>query len=215
MIDDDDLHVNTLHRFAKHSDKLVLEEHSHCEVPAGCGGVLIRWRNPDVSVPVILYLAGPGRCHVYVDGTLMHSGRMELVFGTRTLLFHITQIGEQGAPEDDTDQADGPRLFAAVARRADLHQGHEPGPLVPGLQTTDDGSWLVTVTNPASAAASPGDWRPLLTADESAAIPESHRWAFQRAREHGAGTLVLPADSDELWVQKTVIIEPTAAGGEP
>jgi sulfatase modifying factor 1 len=28
----------------------VLEAHSHCEVPAGCGGVVLQWRNPSAGL---------------------------------------------------------------------------------------------------------------------------------------------------------------------
>ena len=51
MTDDDDLRVNTLHRFAKHSPTLILHEYSSCEVPAGCGGVVMRWIAPDQDAP--------------------------------------------------------------------------------------------------------------------------------------------------------------------
>lgn len=43
----DDLKLNSLSRYSKQSSRLVLEEYSHCEVPAGCGGVVLRWRKPD------------------------------------------------------------------------------------------------------------------------------------------------------------------------
>jgi hypothetical protein len=43
--------LNSLDRFRKHPGQLVLEEHGHCEVPAGCGGVVLRWRNPNPSPP--------------------------------------------------------------------------------------------------------------------------------------------------------------------
>ena len=32
-----ELKLNTLGRYGKNASHLVLEEHSHCEVPAGCG----------------------------------------------------------------------------------------------------------------------------------------------------------------------------------
>ena len=38
-LDSEALRLNTLNRFRKHSPRLLLEEYSHCEVPAGCGGV--------------------------------------------------------------------------------------------------------------------------------------------------------------------------------
>ena len=40
----DEQRLNSVDRFRKKSERLVLEEHGHCEVPAGCGGVVLRWR---------------------------------------------------------------------------------------------------------------------------------------------------------------------------
>ncbi|TMR11262.1 hypothetical protein ETD86_36370 [Nonomuraea turkmeniaca] len=54
---DRELRLNSIHRYVKSSPTFVLEEHSHCEVPAGCGGVVLRWRNPRESVPVTIRVA--------------------------------------------------------------------------------------------------------------------------------------------------------------
>lgn len=175
MTDDDDLRLNTLHRFRKHSENLVLEEHGHCEVPAGCGGAIITWRNPQVALPVLLYLACPGRCRVYVDDRVMHSGRLELSFGTRHLTFHLSEF------------SDGPRLFAAVAR-VDLRAGYDTGPVLPGARTVADGSWLMARTKPGHDT----DWQPLAASGADASIPESHSWVFGRATDNGADILACP-----------------------
>ena len=44
--------LNGPDRYRKRSPRLVLEEHSHCEVPAGCGGVVLRWINTDREITV-------------------------------------------------------------------------------------------------------------------------------------------------------------------
>jgi len=51
--DDEAFKLNSLHRFTKHS-KLVLEAHSHCEVPAGCGGAVFKWVNPTSGIELRL-----------------------------------------------------------------------------------------------------------------------------------------------------------------
>lgn len=38
-----DLELNSIDRYVKSSPRFVLEEHSHCEVPAGCGGGVWEW----------------------------------------------------------------------------------------------------------------------------------------------------------------------------
>ncbi len=40
-----ELRLNSVQRFQKKSPRLHLEEYSHCEVPAGCGGAVLRWVN--------------------------------------------------------------------------------------------------------------------------------------------------------------------------
>lgn len=49
-----ELRLNSLDRWQKVSSTLILEQHSHCEVPAGCGGVVLRWRRPGDEVQVMV-----------------------------------------------------------------------------------------------------------------------------------------------------------------
>lgn len=63
---DEDLKLNTLDRFAKKS-ALILHEYSHCEVPAGCGGVVLRWIHPAMGRPSTLLLTN-ARGIVFLDG---------------------------------------------------------------------------------------------------------------------------------------------------
>ena len=147
MSDDDDLRLNTLHRFAKHSANLVLEEHGHCEVPAGCGGVIFSWRNPSVATAALLFVGSPGRTRVFVDGVEARSSRVELPFGRRVLAFHITAIGERA------------RVFAAAAR---LDPGPQPGqalgPAVPSALSAADGTWRATTSEPEPDALTSADF---------------------------------------------------------
>lgn len=64
------LKLNTLSRFSKRSENLALEEHGHCEVPAGCGGVVLRWVNPKrgVSCKLMMRVESECRAEVFVDG---------------------------------------------------------------------------------------------------------------------------------------------------
>jgi hypothetical protein len=55
MPDSDDLRLNELQRYRKTSGRLALKVHSHCEVPAGCGGVVLRWRRPGAPIGIALF----------------------------------------------------------------------------------------------------------------------------------------------------------------
>ena len=50
---DPNLKLNSLSRFSKQSYRLALEVHGHCEVPAGCGGVVLKWRLLEASAQPI------------------------------------------------------------------------------------------------------------------------------------------------------------------
>jgi len=71
---DRELKLNSLSRYQKNSPQFILEAHGHCEVPAGCGGVVLRWWNPSQGVPVQMWVYTPGECAFYLDGKPAESG---------------------------------------------------------------------------------------------------------------------------------------------
>ena len=70
-----DLKLNSISRYAKRSSRLVLEAHDHCEVPAGCGGVVLRWRNPNQGLPLTFRVYAAGASQFFLDGKLLSSAR--------------------------------------------------------------------------------------------------------------------------------------------
>jgi hypothetical protein len=93
MADDDDLRLNTIHRFAKHSPSLVLQEYSHCEVPAGCGGVVLRWLDPHSGVPAVVQVASLGSSASWLDGEPLSSSHVTLAMGRHVIAVHLTEVG--------------------------------------------------------------------------------------------------------------------------
>ena len=92
---DQDLKLNGLSRYAKQSPRLVLEEYSHCEVPAGCGGVVLRWRNPDQPIPMVVrFFSGNGRLDYQgLDGADMHfRPKLFVPYGAHALTFIIRDV---------------------------------------------------------------------------------------------------------------------------
>ena len=113
MTEDDDLRINTLHRFAKHSPRLVLQEYSHCEVPAGCGGVVLRWLDPARGLPVSIRLIGlNANSETWLDGAPLASSRAQLAAGWRVVAFYLSRRGAKpvafslGAHPDRDDSRD-------------------------------------------------------------------------------------------------------------
>src|SRR5437763_2980929 len=88
----DEQQVNSLERFRKRSGRLVLEEHGHCEVPAGCGGVVLRWRNPLATIPLIVSLYTPVEAHCFLDETELRTGGIDLRPGTHVVATAIEPV---------------------------------------------------------------------------------------------------------------------------
>ena len=83
MSDRDDLRLNELQRYRKTSSRLALEVHSHCEVPAGCGGVVLRWRRPGAPVGISLLSYVSGSLEGGVGGSTHQGLFMGLEVGLR------------------------------------------------------------------------------------------------------------------------------------
>src|SRR5688572_11809546 len=125
--DEEDLRLNTIDRFRKRSLNLVLEEHGHCEVPAGCGGVVLRWTDPRSGIPVRIWVYSAGDAVLRIDGEQPTSSRPILSYGAHQLTLELVP----------------PFLFAAAEdefREGRLPYGVSPPERMLCL-SRDDGSW--------------------------------------------------------------------------
>ena len=203
-MDDDDLRLNTLHRFAKQSPRLVLEEHSHCEVPAGCGGVVMRWRNPNAGPPVILHFYSPGRATVYLDGAQQVAMRVQISYGDHLLAVHLAEI-DPGAVA----------IFLAAGGIDDGDAHNDDERAMPALASAGDQTWRATRVAPAGDSWLVADfddsaWQPLTNIRVPGELRESQRWRLQHLEGLGASALGIPQGATELWIRKrfTLVGEP-------
>ena len=95
-----DLKLNSLGRYGKSNSRLVLEEHGHCEVPAGCGGVVLRWRNPNSCLLFIFHFFG-SKGTILLDGKTLTSVRLLISFEEHVLSFAVTYTGSGVNPRFD------------------------------------------------------------------------------------------------------------------
>ena len=97
MADKEKLRLNELSGYRKTSNRLALEVHSHCEVPAGCGGVVLRWRRPDADLGITFfcYLSAPSE-GFFLDGTPLQEQRASVAPGEHVLSFVVENPGAQG-----------------------------------------------------------------------------------------------------------------------
>jgi len=195
---DDELRLNTVERFSKQSTRLVLEEHGHCEVPAGCGGVVLQWHDPEAGLPVTVQLIGSmGDGQVFIDGEPMQHSRVVLPYGTHQFAIKLGDVK-------------GPHWFmlAVGPRNADV---------VPELSSAADGTWRATTREPnddwLAAEFDDGGWTPLAAAPPIADDMLGYSaYQYRNALSRGGVALGLP-DAETVWVRSKIDVRRKA--GEP
>jgi hypothetical protein len=125
--------LNSLDRYAKQSPRFVLEEHSHCEVPAGCGGVVLRWRDRFTSVPVEIAFAivEAEGWDVRIDGLELTSARPLLAPGRHVVMIVARGVGAGFAFlvwATSPDVGDDPLFWTPGPTDAWRVAGREPEP---------------------------------------------------------------------------------------
>jgi hypothetical protein len=200
-----DLKLNALPRYSKTSPKFILEEHGHCEVPAGCGGVVLRWRNPQAGIPATIWLKVFGTGHeLFIDGIKPESGLHTLSWGR-----HLVSLAISGL-----DPAQPAFLFSALDKKsATVHLNTRGGPANPGslsVLSMSDGSWKYTRTEPSGT-----DWLSL-DYDDSAWLPmvakelrQDEKNPDYRVKDllgKGAVPLGISEVSGQIWIRKVFTI---------
>jgi hypothetical protein len=208
--------LNSLDRFRKQPGRLVLEAHGSCEVPAGCGGAVLRWRNPQTALPVTFYVYTPVPAKFLLDGAALPTARHDLAPGKHVVAFALENV----------NLAAGLLLFAAVhdpkVYRTLLPAEADEGPLT--VVTAEDGTWKYTLDEPSA------DWGAPSFDDHSLAslvkVPtpqlapgDPGAYLGRRCTELGAVCLGFPSVADPTpssWWQRLLgSQQPTAATSIP
>lgn len=185
----DDLRLNSLEGFSKKSPRFILEEHGGCEVPAGCGGVVLRWVDPDAGLPVLLDFFHRTPATLFIDGVSITTSQVLVAPGR-----HVLSV-EFAAPPDDTE------ALLILAGRLKITAPNHGDQVV--VRSVGDGSWRF------AAGPTPAGWMTELdlraggrTQDvlvHSALTPPqqySPGWyVFDRASEHGGQPIGIPRPS--------------------
>jgi hypothetical protein len=189
MSDQGDLRLNELNRYRKTSGKLALEVHSHCEVPAGCGGAVLRWRRPGADIGFWSWTYVRGTSHgPWIDGKSMPEQRTTVSPGKHVLSLIVDPPGPGGF-----------LLFSASLNP------HIATALRPEALSQANGQWRATPQRP------PDDWQ-LPGFDDSGFQPlielpvpapsgnDKWRWETLQKRSKGLG---LPSAAPRVWVRWT------------
>jgi hypothetical protein len=203
-VDDDELFkLNSLHRFAKTS-KLVLEAHSHCEVPAGCGGAVLQWINPARGAPVRVRAQSPFLVKAtFLDGEPISSAGTRLLPGPHLLALALTPPTRKGAKP-----VPAPWLLVGMTVRS---TATEDAQLATGCSAAD-GSWRATQLEPAqagwtSATFDDAHWAPLARAENPGqGLAEWEQESFRALLEARCVPLALPPERP-VWVRKRFVLQ--------
>jgi len=195
-----ELKLNTLKRFSKHSEQLLLEHYSHCEVPAGCGGVILRWRDSAEGAMAELTLYCPRRVSVCIDGAQPASSRLLLPWGRHVLTATIPLLPRKGALMLS--------LITAPRHRTVDNKSIKPQQV---LCTAVDGTWKYTATEPPARWQEPdfddSDW----SAMRPAPPPVSHNgqvpWIIRKLGRSGAKPIGVSGAPAVLWVRRVFTLE--------
>ena len=201
---DRDLKLNSLGRYGKSNSRLILEEHSHCEVPAGCGGVVLRWRNPNSGLLFILHFFGSGKGTILLDGKALTSARPLISFGEHVLSLAVTDIAPGStilgfAGIHDESQSSFPRVSQPSGRKMSILSAAE-------------GSWTYVTTEPADDTWSrsgfdDSHWRQM-TACEPPSLDKQdmQKYRLETILKFGAACLGIEGQSSRAWVRKSFTI---------
>jgi hypothetical protein len=180
-----DLNLNSIDRFVKSSPHFVLEEHGHCEVPAGCGGAVLRWRNPEgpLSVSLQLWLS-VAEYSVEIDGSEPPTSRPVLTPGRHVLVIAVNRDQESV------------QLLAAVTAEA---QDGSTNSVTPSRE-----SWRWTETKPRPSSAKDPSyptefWNRLKETELTTEQAENYQ--VRRLLDAGGVPMALDAGSGPVWIR--------------
>jgi len=187
----DEFELNSLQRFRREAaERMTLEEYSSCEVPAGCGGVVLRWHDPDEGVPVVFHSAFQANCEAKLNGSPLHS-RGVLPWSESLLTLELSEI-----------DASLPFLFAT--RRDPVEEGQDA--IIETGCSRSDGSWKVSTKLESGWEGIDFDdshWAALTRSNAS--FPEQQSWRYEGVERDGGEPLVLP-QGERLYIRTRISV---------
>ena len=195
----DDLNLNSLKRFRKQTDHYVLEEHGSCEVPAGCGGVVLRWRSPDTGVYVRFQTWVTGaKSKLWLDGAELRGSHSELTTTEHVLGIEMTEC-----------QIDEMALMLSITPQVSIERPAHVQKVQPTVVSQQPEAWKWTLTPPGEGWAAidfPDEtWQPM--SFKKVTPPEESDWrsySYNHCLQQGASPIgVEGCDSNpkQIWVR--------------
>jgi len=205
------LKLNSLSRYSKQSSRLVLEEHGHCEVPAGCGGVVLRWKNSHhQSIPFQMDFHTHGKVDFFLDGKEPSSSRPLLSYGEHVLAFRISQSLTSRLLSKPKP---GLLMFAGFYDESKMEVnfiGENQKSIY--ILSEPDGTWKYSLTKPANdswlySEFDDSDWRPMvLKSPPEPNENEIKHYRLRKLKELGAQELGIIHVGKTVWIRKSFIL---------
>jgi hypothetical protein len=207
---DEDLNLNSLSRYSKKSSHYILEAQSHCEVPAGCGGVVLRWRDPKKGIPLTFRVYASGSYKFFLDARPLSSTRPIVPFGEHVISIVISEFDPNRVV----------LLFAAKYEEKGAGIGYADRATAGALHflSTPDGSWKHSCVEPQNSS-----WQQAGFDDSAWTVMPAREWApdpeqkatgqSYRAEEllrMGAQGLGVAGSPTKVWIRRTFSVEPSA-----
>ncbi len=188
--------LNSLSRYTKESDRLVLDSYS-----AGCGGIVLRWRDPNEGMPIRFNLAATSMTELFLDGqpikraTIMAPGE------------HVMAIRCYPYSEGHYFSGDSPRR--AIAMTFTPHYPNSDYRTAPISGFGSSTSWRYeTTANPgdpvegeipqwATVSYDDTNWSPM---EETEAMTREENWALYNITNRGGVPLLLP-EANEIRIR--------------
>jgi hypothetical protein len=200
--------LNSLSRYSKRSNRLILEAHDHCEVPAGCGGMVLHWRNPKQGLPLTFRLYAGGPYQFFLNGQPLVSARPVVGFGEHVIGMVVQEFDPGGVV----------LLFAALFEEKADGKNYEERAAAEAIQflSGPDGSWKYCVAEPRDVAwqqagyddsgwmaMPPREWRPKSTTGGSS------DYHAERLLSMGARGLGVAGQPARVWIRRKFSVQPT------
>ncbi|MDC0741686.1 hypothetical protein [Polyangium mundeleinium] len=205
-----EVQVNAVSRYEKSSGRLVLEEYSSCEVPAGCGGAILRWIDPHEALPLHLWLWTTGQADLFFDGAPFTSSRVDARAGSHVLALYVRpkedlppQLALSFGYSDDAKGATDPARSRSIGRKIQALSGAGAVMVGSTKQPRGDGWRLPGFDD--------GRWQPLVRMSAATKEPKKD-WHLKQVQETGACIVGLPGHTGPLWVRCSFEL---ALGGAP
>ena len=192
MDDDEVFRLNSLSRFSKKS-RLVLEAHSHCEVPAGCGGVVLQWSHPDEGAPLAIDVDSPLLVdELHLDGQRVKTSRVRVRPGEHLIALQLA-VGRT--------PSDAPWVMINVTRHAEPAANERISAACSGTA-----AWRGTDAAPVAGWQEPAfddrAWPLLAPAEvERGSLSEWQRNPFDELMRQGTRPLALARRASRAWLR--------------